>query len=671
VKVELAEHLDPLDRARDRARGSSPARVRTITDDAGRYALDAPRAGVWTVRIDAPGFVPVEWALHPLVDSIELADLELEADAGLHVRVVDSLGEPVAGVAVTARTPRGRFDAGTSGAGFPTRDSTTGTDGAARIPRGDRERLDLEAAAAGYALREVDGHRGTAATVRLDAGVRTWIEVVGADNRPLPGADVFIGSSLTHVGTVDEKGRLAVSLRRGAATTVAALAPDGRRARRLLDAPAEGAIAPVRIVVPNRHVLVGRVIDAETRQAVPSAVVWDLREVSTAAATDRAGAFALGGAIGRLLEVSAAAPGYLSADPLEIHLLADGRPGLTLPLAPASAIEGDVVDTDGRAVVGAILTLAERRQTGGRMRIEIGRSQEGPQARTDEKGRFRLAAIDPSKSWDVRAKADGFAPAETAVAGLEPHRSKTGVRLTLSRGRAVSGTVVDRDGAPIRDAAVKLTRAAAPEGPRLIRVIQAGGSTPVIEASTDDDGRFVIRGLADGKFDLEVRRRGYAPRKLPAIEVGTADSVDVGKLVLDPGETLQGYIRARGGAPVEGADVFVREGMAGPVFQMGGPSGATPAAPDAVSDPTGFFAIADLASERRYSIEVRRSGYVEGGTANVEVPRSTPIEVVLDPASDIAGRVVDSEDRGVAARAWRSSAHARSSSVATWRARSS
>lgn len=648
VPLELTEHLDPLDAARLRARGSSEQRVaRAITDDAGRYALDAPQAGVFTLVVVMPGFVPLEIPMQPLVDSTELDEVRLEPDAGLQVRVLDAAGAAVAGATVTGRVPR-RFDTEQGAFGAALRQAVTGPDGTARVPRGDRERLDVEVACPGYGLSVIEGQRGTALTVRLERGVRTGLVVVGRDDRPLAGADVFVGSALAHAGTTDDAGRLAVALRRGEATTVAALAADGRRARRLLDAPGEGATAPLRIVVPNRHVLVGRVIDAETRRAVPGAVVWDVREAATAAATDRAGAFALGGEIGRLLEISAAAPGYMPADPLEIHLLDDGRPGLTLPVSPAAAIEGEVVDTDGRAVTGAEVVLSERRQSGGMMRIQFGRPRALPKVRTDGKGRFRLSAIDPLKSWDVRATADGFAPAESAVAGLEPRRTTLGVRLTLSRGRSIAGTVVDRDGAPIRDAAVKLTRATVHEGPRLIRVMDGDGGGPAIEGSTGDDGRFVIRGLSDGKFDVEVRHRGFAPRKLPAIELGKPeDAVDVGKLVLDPGESLQGYVRARGGAPIEGADIFLRESTDGPVLRIAGPTGGAPGSPDAVSDPAGFFAVPDLAPERRYSLEVRRRGYVEGGSGDVELPRDQPIEVVLEPASDIAGRVVDQDNEGV------------------------
>jgi len=650
AKLELRQHEDPLEAARDRALGSVAEPIaRAVTDDAGRYALDAPHAGAWTVRVEVPGFVPVERRLHPLVDSIELEDLSLEPDAGVQVRVLDPSGAPVSGATVVARTARGRFESRRATAGAATRRAETGPDGTARIPRGDRESLDLSISADGFALAEIEGHRGTSATARLTAGAAATIEVVGADGARLPGARAFVGSALAHAGRTDDLGRVAVTLRRSVTTEVSVLAADGRRALRLLEAPADGVATPIRFVLPNRHVLVGRVIDAETRRPVPEVVVWDVRETSTFASTDRAGGFALGSEIGQLLEISAAGPGYVPATPLEIRMLDDGRPGLTLPLRPAAAVEGAVVDGDGRAIAGAEVTLEERRAPGGMMRIEIGASRAAPRARSDARGRFRIASIDPSKSWNLRGSAEGFAAAEQAVGALEPYRTKGGMRLALSRGRSIVGSVVDGDEAAIPGALVRATKASAPEGMRMIRVVGGGADAPPIEATTGDDGRFVVRGLPDGKLDVEVRRRGYAPRKLPSIEVGArAEAVDLGPIVLAPGEMLQGHVRERAGAPIEGAEIFVREATAGPVFLAAPLAGDTAREPDAVADAAGFFSIPDLSAERRYTIEARRRGYVEGGIPSVELPRLEPLDVVLEPASDITGRVVDARREGVA-----------------------
>ena len=55
----------------------------TLTDRNGRFSLGVPNAGLWRVRIDAPGFVPLEMRLTPLIETLELVDALLEPDSGL------------------------------------------------------------------------------------------------------------------------------------------------------------------------------------------------------------------------------------------------------------------------------------------------------------------------------------------------------------------------------------------------------------------------------------------------------------------------------------------------------------------------------------------------------------------------------------------------------------
>jgi carboxypeptidase family protein len=647
AKLELWELEDPLDAARTRAQGgeSRPA-ASAATDREGRYALDAPRAGAWMVHLDATGFVPAEWPLQPLVDSIELDDLQLDPDAGVQVRVVDARGAPVPSASIVAESVRDRF--GWRGVAPRTRRALTGADGTVRLPRGDRESLDLSVASERCAIGELESQRGTAATLRVSPGFPATIEVVAADGARVAGADLFLGDALFPAGPTDGEGRRKITLPNGAPLAISALAGDGRRARKVVDATTAPPTQPIRVALTDRQLLVGRVIDAQTRRPVPDAVVWDTRAKAAFASTDAAGAFTLAGELGRLLAISAAAPGYLPSEAYEVSLLDDGRPGPSLVLAPGAAVEGSVVDGDGREVAGADVTLAERRAPGGMIRIGIGGPRSLPRARTDAKGKFRISSIDPEKSWELHARASGFAEGTQPLSALEPYRTKAGVRVALSRGRGIAGSVTDKDEAVLPGAIVRATKAAPAEGGRMIRMIGPGSpDEKPIEATTGDDGRFLVAGLPDGKFDLEIKRRGYAPRKLPSIEVGSkAETVDVGAIVLAPGETLNGHVRDRAGAPIEGAEIVVREAQAGPVF-MTGAFAAASQAPDAVTDGAGFFSAADLSAERRYAIDVKRRGYIAGGLPNVDLSRGEPVDIVLAPASDIGGRVVDAKRQGV------------------------
>ena len=81
--------------------GPPPPVTRAITGRDGRFRLEAPSAGVWKVRVEASGFVPIEASLQPLIERVDLPDAELTPDTGLQVRIVDGAGAPISGARVT------------------------------------------------------------------------------------------------------------------------------------------------------------------------------------------------------------------------------------------------------------------------------------------------------------------------------------------------------------------------------------------------------------------------------------------------------------------------------------------------------------------------------------------------------------------------------------------
>ena len=55
----------------------APTVAETRTDAAGRFRLEAPHAGLWAVRVEAPGFASQETGIRPLIEPVELGDVEL------------------------------------------------------------------------------------------------------------------------------------------------------------------------------------------------------------------------------------------------------------------------------------------------------------------------------------------------------------------------------------------------------------------------------------------------------------------------------------------------------------------------------------------------------------------------------------------------------------------
>lgn len=648
ASVRLFPLLDPLSETRallDTTPREAVARATTGAE--GRFQLVAPRAGLWEVRVDAPGFVPLVTELKPLIEPVELPDAELAVDTGLTVRVKGSQGSPLPGALVVLRSDGVRIPAFLrSRWTIPPRSGRVGDEGLVKLARAERESANLSAWAPGWVLGELRGVRGTAATIELASGAATKIQVQSADGKPAAGVLVAAGQHLHPLGLTDPSGLMETQVDPARPVPLSLLTADGRRLEARLEAarPKEDP-KPRRLVLPARVAVTGRLIDADSRRPIAGGVVWDMESPIEAGVSDEAGTFVLGGPAGRRLEITSGAAGYMNGEPLEFQLGTDRRPGPTLALWPAAVIEGKVVDGDGQPVSGADIELQQKRNPG-RMTIEMGRPTKLARSLSNARGSFRLSPVDPDKSYVIKAAADKFAPAEQAVTDLQPRRTKSGVKITLSRGQSVTGTIVDGSGRALREVSVELkptrSRGGMPMMPMFGPEEAAGGFT----GTTDEQGRFAIRGLPAGKFDLKAMRQGFAKRTVPSIELEDAgEGLDVGEIALTPGVRLQGLVLSPERQPVEGVEVFVTEG--GPRMMFGRLAGAE-ASPDGVSDPAGWFAVEDLAAGEKYAFRLRRPGYVDANLSAIELPRSEPLEVVLEPASKLSGLVSNAKGEPIA-----------------------
>jgi uncharacterized GH25 family protein len=642
IEVLLFPLLDPLNEARTVMDPAPPEPVaRALTNAKGRFRLVAPHAGLWSVRVAAAGFVPEEAVLQPLIEEVELPPLELSSDVGMTVRAVDEQVRPVAGARVFLRSEGSRFFFQRSTWSPPLRSGQTDDDGTVQLPRGERERVTLSLSAAGFTHRELRGLPGTAATVTLRRGVSRVVEVRASDGKPESGVLLALGARPHPIGWTDADGRITAQVDRSQPAALSLLAADARRLDGRLSVGAGPEQKPRRLVLPERRFVSGRLIDGLSRRPIEGGLVWDRASPMEAAVTDRAGGFVLGGPALARLQITAGAPGYMNTDSHEFQLVDDGRAGPTLALAPAAAVQGKIVDADGRAVEGAEARLQVKRNPG-MMRIEIGGPPALPRTLSDASGAFRIGQIDPEKSYTLEVQAEGFAPAELTVSELEPYRTKSGLRIELSRGQGLRGTVVDGEGLPLRDATVKLQPASSGHGMRMLRIAEGGDAASAVETASGSDGRFELSGLPAGKFDLGVTRSGFAKRSVPAVEIEEgSEPVDLGEIALQRGERVQGFVLDHEGQPVEGAEIYV--GESGPMMVVMSGAGAPTEEADASTDPSGWFVVEDLARGSRYSLSVRRTGFVEASVSSVDVPRSEPVEVTLRPASRVSGMVLDPE----------------------------
>lgn len=168
--------------------------------------------------------------------------------------------------------------------------------------------------------------------------------------------------------------------------------------------------------------------------------------------------------------------------PVRVTLPHEGEVVLTLPRS--QPITGRVVDRRGRPMSG-VSVLAER---------ILGRSAWGPRidnrcaTKSDRHGRFRLARIGPGR---YRLTAGGIAPYPKGPPVMT-RAGRHGIVLTVAHAVTIEGVVVDTGGTPIPGAEVR----AMPTGP---------GGTPGHHAATDSKGRFVVQGIAPGRYTLRAR----------------------------------------------------------------------------------------------------------------------------------------------------------------------
>ncbi len=166
-----------------------------VTRSDGTFRLEAPEPGLWKVVVQAPGLVPREIELQPLVEDTELPAVKLEKDAGLEVRVTGADGAPVAGARVRTVQPT-RFSPGDSflpSWKTPVRAARTDARGIAVLPRGGRERVTVLAGVDGSVYAEQDSRSGSVA-LRLVSGPVRQVRVMDATGKkPAAGAWVRIG----------------------------------------------------------------------------------------------------------------------------------------------------------------------------------------------------------------------------------------------------------------------------------------------------------------------------------------------------------------------------------------------------------------------------------------------------------------------------------------------
>ena len=151
------------------------------------------------------------------------------------------------------------------------------------------------------------------------------------------------------------------------------------------------------------------------------------------------------------------------------------------------------------------------------------------------------------------------------------------------------------------------------------------------------DGRFAIDAVPPGAHAMGAEVPGQAPKRVEFEVSATQRVVDVGDVRMETGLVIRGRVRTPDGAPIANA-----------VVQGHGVRSGTGRSPMARTDTDGRFAMGGL-EPLTYRLFASAPGFSRAD-ATVE-PGSDPIELVLDRAGRISGKVVD--ERGGAVESFR------------------
>jgi len=320
------------------------------------------------------------------------------------------------------------------------------------------------------------------------------------------------------------------------------------------------------------------------------------------------------------------------------------RDELASPLAvrmwPRVVVRGEVVGADGTPLPGALVQIVPGEDVpeflSTLLFFDAGVS--------DLEGKFELTGGGMDFGEDVRIKAShpllatGFS--EEFKLDKE-RRSIEGIRVVLVEGGTVEGRVTDGE-APLEGIQVRLGRVRPGDddpGRQMMRVlgIPPGG----VRVYTRGDGTFRFERVSPGAYELEASGVKFADSTTVPVEVASG-AITSRELVLDPGGTIEGWVRDTGDRPVAGATVRVMRvvgGEEGRIRRLFKDATVTTR-----TDDFGAFRAVGLPREP-WILEAEKDGYIPAEIEGV-IPDGGPVDLVLVPEARLRGTVVDARTGG-------------------------
>ncbi len=357
----------------------------------------------------------------------------------------------------------------------------------------------------------------------------------------------------------------------------------------------------------------GQVIDEKDQPVAGAMVAIDANPKKTIE-SDAGGNFVFEGLIARDYRIEATARigdkhGY--AGPARLRLTEKPEP-VTLRMREGGLVEVVVTSSEGTAIKGAEVEL---------------RSTLTWKASTDDKGIATLRGV--GATWaPLVAHATGFGSAAMMLSTSGSPAAPSRVSLTLAKGAALSGKVIDDKGKPVAGARVVATAASEP--------------FPVVDPRRDGvetkaDGTFSLATIPAGTWRVTATHSTYAPITTAPIAVDGSTAKTGVQIVLSEGAMIKGVVQDASGAPVVAADVRVV--VRGTTFWR--------AQRQAFTAPDGTFSITGLPRRAVDVVASAPAGSSAIAPVDLAAKPAQEMTIKLDVRGAIAGTVVDSTGQGI------------------------
>ncbi len=268
-----------------------------------------------------------------------------------------------------------------------------------------------------------------------------------------------------------------------------------------------------------------------------------------------------------------------------------GGQRLVIRLEPRTGLNGQVLAPTGAPVTAFWINVKKILENGNTVELGIHRKY------SHRHGRFVVGGLDPG-TYVLEIMGRGHAATESGAIVVTRDFYADAGSITLCRGGIIRGMALKPDGSPLEGGLVSLK----PDRYRPSRIEEVFGAVFQIRTRpvrTGRDGSFEMKAVSPGAYQVEINHRSFPAFRIDGVAVIDNGEVDVGRLSLEQGATLEGSVLSKGGVAVPGAKVRVQS-QEGSFFLS------------VMADRTGRFRIHPLPAGRyKLSADLPRS--LEGG----------------------------------------------------------